>query len=156
MPDLSAMKFHLAQINIGKITGININDPIMKTFVDQLEEVNALAEGSKGFVWRLKDENNNATNFNPFGDDTIIVNISVWESMEDLQNFIFKGKHAEALRNRKQWFVNFGKPYTAFWYVPAGQVPTVEEAIERLTYLQNNGASAYAFDFKNQFAAPAA
>jgi hypothetical protein len=59
-------QFHLAQINIGRIVGADINDPVMKTFVDQLEEVNALAEGSKGFVWRLKDENNNATNLNPF------------------------------------------------------------------------------------------
>ena len=146
--------WHLAQINIGKIVGVNINDPVMKTFVDQLEEINALAEGSKGFVWRLKDEHNNATNINPFGDNRIIVNMSVWESMDDLTNYIFKGRHAEVMRNRKAWFENFGKPYTAFWYVRAGHVPTVTEAIERLTHLQDNGPSAFAFDFKTRFPKP--
>jgi hypothetical protein len=146
--------WHLAQINIGRITGVNMNDPVMKTFIDQLDEINALAEGSKGFIWRLKDESNNATSLNPFGDDRIIVNMSVWESMEDLQTYIYKGRHAEVLRNRKEWFVNFGKPYTAFWYVPAGQYPTVDEAITRLTFLQENGPSEYAFDFKTRFPAP--
>jgi len=148
--------WYLAQINVGRIAGVDMNDPIMKTFVDQLDEVNALAEGSKGFVWRLKDENNNATAFNPFNDNRIIVNISVWETFEDLQEYLFKGRHAEVLRNRKEWFVNFGKPYTAFWYVPAGHIPSVEEAIERLEFLQKNGPSAYVFDFKTRFPKPAA
>jgi len=146
--------WHLAQINIGKIVGIDIGDPVMKSFVDQLDEVNALAEGSKGFVWRLKDENNNATSINPYGDNRIIVNMSVWESLEHLQEFIFKGRHAEVLRNRKEWFVNFGKPYTAFWYIRIGHVPTVGEAIERLDFLQKNGPSEYAFDFKTRFPKP--
>jgi hypothetical protein len=146
--------WYLAQINIGKMTGVNINDPVMKTFVAQLDEVNSLAEGSKGFVWRLKDENNNATNINPFGDERIIVNMSVWETFEDLSEFIFKGRHAEVLRQRKEWFVNFGKPYTAFWYVPAGHSPSVQEAIQRLTFLQENGPTSFAFDFKTRFPKP--
>jgi hypothetical protein len=151
---MNSLTWHLAQINIGKITGVTINDPVMARFVAQLEEVNSLAEGSKGFVWRLKDENNNATHFNPFGDERIIVNMSVWETMEDLIAFVFKGRHAEVLRDRKEWFVNFGKPFTAFWYVPSGHIPTVEEAIERLTFLQENGPSEFAFDFKTRFPVP--
>ena len=148
-------QWHLAQINIGKIVGASINDPVMKTFVDQLEEINALAEGSKGFIWRLKDETNNATNLNPFGDNRIIVNMSVWGSMDDLTNYIFKGRHAEVMRNRKAWFENFGKPYTAFWYVSVGHIPTVEEAIERLNHLQEKGPTSFAFDFKTKFPKPA-
>jgi hypothetical protein len=147
--------WHLAQINIGKIVGIDINDAVMKTFVDQLEEVNALAEGSPGFIWRLKDDNNNATNFNPYGDNRIIVNLSVWETIEHLLVFVFKGRHAEVLRNRKAWFENFGKPFTAFWYVPAGHTPTVDEAVARLDHLQKNGPTEFAFDFKTRFPRPA-
>ncbi len=146
--------WHLAQINIARIIGVNIDDPVMKTFVDQLDEVNALAEGSKGFVWRLKDDNNNATAFNPFNDDRIIVNMSVWETYEDLQAFVYKGRHAEVLKNRRLWFVNFGQPFTAFWHIPAGSIPTVSEAIERLTHLQQHGPTAFAFDVKNRFPTP--
>ena len=80
--------------------------------------------------------------------------MSVWETMDDLKAFVFKGRHAEVLRNRKEWFAQFGKPYSAFWYVRAGQVPTVEEAVERLDYLQKNGSSEFAFDYKNIFPPP--
>lgn len=147
--------WHLAQINVGKITGVNINDPVMHRFVSQLDEVNGLAEKSKGFVWRLKDEQNNATTFNPFGDDRIIINLSVWESIEDLFAFIYKGRHAEVLKSRKEWFVNFGQPFVACWHVRAGHIPTIDEAVERLRYLQQNGPSEFVFDLKTKFPPPA-
>ena len=85
---MQVTKYHLAQINIGRMIGINIHDPIMKDFVDKLDEVNAVAEKSKGFVWRLKDDNNNATGIKAFDDDQLIVNMSVWESIEDLEAFV--------------------------------------------------------------------
>ena len=112
--------WHLAQINIGRILGETIDDPVMSKFVAQLDEVNALAEGSPGFVWRLKDEGNNATSFNPYNDNRIIVNMSVWETLEHLTKFVYQGRHAEVLRSRRDWFANFGKPFTTMWYVPAG------------------------------------
>jgi hypothetical protein len=146
--------WHLAQINIAKIIGENIEDPVMAKFVAQLDEVNALAEGSAGFVWRLKEESNNATGLNPYNDNRIIVNMSVWETLEDLIKFVYRGKHAEVLRSRKEWFVNFGKPFTTLWYIPAGKIPTVEEAKERLQSLQDNGPTEFAFDFKKRFPAP--
>ena len=146
--------WHLAQINVAKIIGENISDPVMKKFVDQLEEVNALAEGSPGFIWRLKDETNNATNLNPYDDQTIIVNMSVWESLEHLIKFVYHGRHAEVLRKRREWFVDFGKPLTTLWYIPAGHVPTVGEAMERLKSLQENGPTFFAFDFKTKFSIP--
>ena len=99
-------KWHLAQINIAKMIGATINDPIMEKFVAQLNEVNSLAEGSPGFVWRLKDDTNNATNINPYHDDRIIVNMSVWESLEHLKLFVYQGRHAEVLRKKRDWFVN--------------------------------------------------
>ncbi|MBL0740774.1 DUF3291 domain-containing protein [Chryseolinea lacunae] len=147
---------HLAQINIGRIKGIDMNDPIMASFVAQLDEVNALAEGSPGFVWRLKDEYNNATAFNPYGDDRIIINMSVWENMEALQQYVYKGRHVEVMRERRTWFENFGKPFMAFWYVPIGHQPTVAEAVERLAHLQEHGPTAHAFDFKSRFPVPVA
>lgn len=146
--------WHLAQINVAKMIGVNIDDPVMAKFVGQLDEVNALAEGSPGFVWRLKDESNNATSLNPYHDNQIIINISVWESLEALQKFVYHGRHAEVLRGRKDWFVNFGQPFTTLWYIPAGHTPTVEEATNRLKSLQEHGPTAYAFDFKNRFPKP--
>jgi hypothetical protein len=145
---MSEIKRHLAQINVAKMVGTTINDPVMEKFVAQLDEVNALAESSPGFVWRLKDETNNATNINPFGDERIIVNMSVWESLEHLKQFVYRGGHAEVLRQKRDWFVNFDKPYTALWHVPLGVYPTVGDAIKRLQSLEQNGPTDYAFDFK--------
>jgi hypothetical protein len=150
------MKWYLAQINIAKTIGVNINDPIMAKFVAQLDEVNALAEGSPGFIWRLKDDSNNATSINPYNDERIIVNMSVWKSLDHLQQFVYHGKHAEVLRQKRDWFVNFGRPFSALWYVAAGNYPTVEDAVDRLKSLQENGPTPYAFDFKTKFAAPSA
>jgi hypothetical protein len=146
--------WQLAQINVGKIAGININDPLMQSFVAQLDEVNSIAEASEGFVWRLKDEQNNATAFNPYGDDRIIINLSVWETLEALLAFVYKGRHAESLKNRKEWFVNFGQPTTACWYIPTGHHPSIEEAVERLAHLQQHGPTQYAFDFRKKFSTP--
>ncbi len=146
--------WHLAQINVAKIIGENISDPVMQNFVGQLDEINGLAESSPGFVWRLKDESNNATNLNPYNDQRIIVNISVWQTLDDLLKFVYHGRHADVLRSRREWFVSFGKAYAALWYIPVGKVPTIEEAMERLKSLQDSGPTPFAFDFKTKFAAP--
>lgn len=146
--------WHLAQINVARMIGDSIDHPIMKKFVAQLDEVNALAENSPGFIWRLKDENNNATNFNPYNDNRVIVNMSVWETLDDLMKFVYHGRHAEVLRSRRDWFVNFRRPFTALWYIPVGHIPTIEEAMHRLELLQVNGPTAFAFDFKTKFPEP--
>lgn len=144
------MKKHLAQLNISRIIPDTMEDPIMADFVAQLDTINALAESSKGFVWRLKDDENNATNFRPFDDDRIIVNMSVWESIEELMNFAFKSAHTLVMKDRNKWFEKFGKPATVLWYIDEGHIPTVQEARERLEFLQENGASEFAFDFRNR------
>lgn len=146
--------WHLAQINVAKIVGENISDPVMERFVAQLDEINTLAEASPGFVWRLKDESNNATNLNPYNDQRIIVNISVWQSLDELMKFVYHGRHAEVLKSRRDWFESFGKAYTALWYIPAGKIPTVEEAMVRLKSLQEHGPTAFAFDLRTKFARP--
>jgi hypothetical protein len=151
---MAEIKWHLAQINIAKTIGVNIADPVMAKFVAQLDEVNALAESSAGFIWRLKDDANNATSINPYNDERIIVNMSVWESYEHLKEFVYHGRHAEVLKQKRDWFVNFGRPFTTLWYVPAEVYPTVADAVERLASLQDNGPTPFAFDFKTRFAAP--
>lgn len=144
-------QYQIAEINVARMLGVNINDGVMKEFVDNLNTINSLAERSEGFVWRLKDDTNNATNMNPFNDEQIIINVSVWQSIELLENFIYKTFHTDFLKRRKEWFQTFGKAYTAMWWIPEGQFPTIEEAIEKLDYLQNNGASEIVFDFKKKY-----
>lgn len=146
--------FHLAQINVARMKGVNINDPIMKEFVDNLDRVNALAEQSDGFVWRLKDESNNATNLNPYHDEQVIINLSVWQSVEALEHYVYKTFHSDFLKRRKDWFQKYGTAHTALWWVPQGKLPTVEEAVEKLEQLQTNGASELVFTFRNRFSQP--
>jgi len=148
------MQYHLAQMNIGRILGVTIEDPVMKEFVDQLDAINVLAEQSDGFIWRLKSGDGNATEFNPYNDNRVIINFSVWQSVGQLKNYVYKSAHTDVMRDRKKWFEKFGKPYYVLWYVEKGYMPTVEEAVERLEYLQTHGCSIYAFDFGNIYPPP--
>ena len=148
-------KYHLAEINIARMKGISIADPIMKEFVDNINQINHLAEKSDGFIWRLKDENENATAMNPYDDEQIIINVSVWETKETFENFVYKTFHSDFLRRRKEWFLQFGKAHTAMWWIKAGEIPTMKDAVARLDFLQKNGASDFAFDFKNLISKPA-
>lgn len=147
--------YQLAEINIARMKGVNINDPIMKEFVDNLDAVNAIAESSAGFVWRLKDDNNNATALDPYHDEQVIINVSVWESIDTLEHFMYKTFHSDFLRRRKEWFQTFGKAYTALWWIPEGQFPTMQEAVDKLDFLQQNGPSPTVFDLKKKFLPPA-
>jgi Domain of unknown function (DUF3291) len=148
---MSKPKQYIAQLNISKMIGVNIDDPIMKDFVAQLDEINLLGEQSKGFVWRLKSDDGNATSYNLYSDDRIIVNFTVWETAADLKDFVYNTAHRLVMKDRKKWFENLGQPSYVLWYVDADAIPTVDEAVKRLAYLQKNGASSYAFDFKNIF-----
>jgi len=150
---MQTIEWHLAQINIGRMVGATINDPVMKDFVDLLDEVNEVAEKSKGFVWRLKDDENNATNIKAFDDERMIVNMSVWENVEDLETFVYKSRHVDVLRRRKEWFSRL-RFYMVMWWIPAGTIPTLEEAKKRLLHIEQNGPSPFAFDFKCRFAPP--
>jgi len=149
-------KHHLAQINIGRILA-PLDSDVMAGFVQRLDEINALADGSPGFVWRLQTDAGNATELRPYGDDdTILLNMSVWESVAQLNAYVYRSAHAEVLKQRRQWFANFGKPIIALWWIPAGHIPTVPEAVERLASLQERGPTPYAFDFRNVFKPPEA
>ena len=144
---MNPTKFHLAQLNVAQLLE-PLDAPATKEFVDGLDPINALAEKSPGFVWRLKYDNNDATSFNPFDDQQIIVNFSMWEDAQSLKEFVFNAMHLEVLKRKKEWFERFEKPYLVMWHIPIGEIPTLEEAKKRLESLQEHGTSDYAFDFR--------
>ncbi len=148
--------YHLAQLNVATLLE-PLDSPLLKEFVDGLEPINALAEKSPGFVWRLKDEGSNtaaATSYRPFDDHMIIINMSVWENLESLKNFVFNTAHKEYVKKRFQWFERMREAYVVMWWVPAGHQPNVAEAMARLKFLRKKGDTAKAFSFKKTFAAP--
>ncbi len=145
------MKYHVAQVNIGKVKAA-LEDAQMAGFVNRLDEINALADGSPGFVWRLQTPSGNATYLRPYDDDRILVNMSVWESVEALKHYVYRTVHADVLRQRQQWFEAFAGSYMALWWVPVGHLPGVDEAKKRLAHLDKHGPSQFAFTFKSVFA----
>lgn len=145
--------YHLAQINIARMLA-PIDDPIMAEFVAQLAPVNALADASPGFVWRLQTESGDATSIQVYDDNMTIINLTVWESVEALREFVYKGAHHGVLRDRKRWFEKFAGPYYALWWVPAGHTPSPEEAKTRLEHFRQHGDSEYAFSFQQLFPKP--
>ncbi len=142
--------FHLAQVNIAKMLA-PIDSPVMKDFVDNLDLVNSLAEQSEGFIWRLVDEDDNATSLKVFDEDFLIINMSVWESKEALFNFTYQSNHVEIFKRKKEWFHKMTSMHMALWYVPVGHSPTPEEAKMRLAYLNAHGETPYSFLFKSNF-----
>jgi hypothetical protein len=151
MKNSHAQRFHIAQINIARALA-PIDSPVMAGFVARLDDINALAESSPGFVWRLKTDEGNATSLRPYDDERILVNLSVWETPGQLKQFIFRSAHADVMRQRKSWFERFGKPYYALWWIEAGHTPSIEEAKARLEHLQTHGETAHAFSFSSRFA----
>jgi hypothetical protein len=149
------MTYHLAQVNIARMLA-PLTDPLMAGFVAELDAINALADNSPGFLWRLQTSEGNATDIRPYEDDLILVNLSLWESLADLSTFVYKSRHRQVLQQRQKWFQRFNGPYVALWWVPAGHIPSVEEAKERLSYLSAQGETTYAFSFKKPFPAPEA
>jgi len=145
--------FHLAQFNVARLRA-PLTDPSVAEFVDGLEIINTLADSAPGFVWRLAEgPDGDATAVRPLGED-IIVTLSVWDSIESLRAFSYQSAHLDYLRRRRDWFLPHDRPASlVLWWIPAGHVPTVEEACERLD-LVAAGPSPEAFTFRQTFPAP--
>ncbi|HXT86113.1 MAG TPA: DUF3291 domain-containing protein [Verrucomicrobiae bacterium] len=143
-------KYHLAQINIAHMKA-PLEDPVMAGFVARLDEINALADHSLGFVWRLQAAEGNAAYLRPYDDDRIIVNMSVWESIDSLKEYVYRTTHAEVLRQRREWFEKFSGSYVALWWVPVGHIPGIDEAKKRLAHLDVHGPTEFAFTFNKTF-----
>ena len=149
-----AKKYQIAQINIARLRA-PLDDPLLAGFVARLDEINGLADGMPGFVWRLQaDDGGDATSLRPYDDDMILVNMSVWETPEQLRDYVYGSMHVEVMKQRKTWFERFDGMYYALWWVPAGRIPSVQEARDRLEHLRARGESARAFSFKRVFPAP--
>ena len=148
-----AAAHHLAQVNVATVRG-PLHSPELAGFVAALEPINALADGSPGFVWRLQTEDGDATAIRPFEDERIMVNLSVWESLEALRTFVYASRHLDVMRRRREWFHRMDA-YLALWWVPAGTIPTVAQAKDRLQLLAGLGPSPDAFTFRVPFPAPA-
>ena len=145
-------QYELAQLNIAVLKE-PLDSPRLSDFVANLDRINELAEGSPGFLWRLKTAAGDATALRPMGDDTI-VNMSVWRDIESLSSYVYRSAHVEIMRRRKEWFERVSEAHMVLWWVPRGHRPTEIEAIERLKLLRENGPSAAAFTFRHAFPAP--
>jgi hypothetical protein len=139
---------HLAQLNIGRFR-YPTDDPRMAGFMNALDLVNGLAERSEGFVWQLKDDSGNATSFRPFPDPQMAVNLSVWESVKALERYVYLTVHKRFYGRREEWFDKMDGPHLVMWWIPAGHLPTLNEAKERLEYLAAHGSGDNAFGWES-------
>lgn len=143
--------YHLAQINILRFKRQK-DDPANADFMDALDPVNALADKAPGFVWRLVGEGNDAVDIDPVPDDPrLAVNMSVWEDVQSLGDFVYRNpEHLAIMRRRKEWAEQI-EVYQALWWIPIGHIPSVEEGFEKIALLEQNGASAETFTFRQPF-----
>ena len=149
------MPVQLAQLNIARLLH-PLDDPRIAEFVNGLDRINELAEQSPGFVWRLKTGSGNATDVqHPWSADPfLLVNMSVWNTPDDLKNYVYRSGHLEFYLKRSQWFEAPKQPHYVLWWVPAGHIPSLEEARERLEHYRAHGATPHAFWFGKLFPAP--
>ena len=147
-------RWHIAQYNLAKLRA-PLDDPLLADFVEAIDRINHLGDASPGFVWRHQTQDGNSTSVRPRDDTSIIINFTVWESIESLFEFTYHSDHVEVYRKRRKWFEHVEWAYLALWWIPAGHIPTVEEGEERLRHLDAHGPTPHAFTFKKRFPAPA-
>jgi len=145
--------YELAQLNIGFIRG-PMDSPVMAEFAANLARINALADASPGFVWRLQTEAGNATDIRPFEDPNQLLNMSVWSDADSLRRFVYRSAHAEILKRRREWFEPVKEAIMVLWWVPRGHRPSIEEAVAKLERLRESGPTPEAFTFRQTFPPP--
>jgi hypothetical protein len=145
--------YHIAQYNVARMRA-EIDDAIMRGFVLRLDELNHLADHTPGFVWRLKDESDNSTAILPYEDKMVIVNMSVWDNIDALHAFAYRGDHGPVYAARHRWFERMEPPTLVLWWVPAGHEPAALEGKARLELLQRGGPTPEAFTMKERFPPP--
>ncbi len=148
---MTAPDLHIAELNIARALA-PIDSPLLDDFNAALDPINALADRTPGFVWRLQTDDGNATAIRPFEDDPMIVNLSVWESIDALAGFVYRSDHVSVMRRRREWFERI-RVFMVLWWVPAGHTPSVDEALARLEHLREHGPTPHAFTFKQRYLA---
>lgn len=146
-------KYHLAQLNIARALH-PMDAPQMQDFADNLEAINGLAESMPGFVWRLQDESGDATSIQAYEDPLMLVNLTVWESTEALQEFVYRSDHRQFFVRRAEWFEAPQESNYVLWWIPAGHIPDIAEAQQKLDDLRRYGESRNAFSFRKKFDPP--
>lgn len=145
-------RYELAQLNIA-VMKEPLDSPLLADFVANLDRINAVADSSPGFVWRLQTSEGDATSLRPVGDDTL-VNMSVWKDVASLRNYVYRSAHVEVMRRRREWFEHMSKAFVVLWWVPKGHRPSVQEAISKLELLRSAGPTEEAFTFRQAFPPP--
>lgn len=145
--------YHLAQMSVS-LAKAPLDDPMMEGFVSQLKYINSVADEAPGFVWRLQTEEGDATGIRGYDDPLKLLNMSLWESVETLKEYVYRSDHAGPYRNARQWFNKLDGPTTVLWWVAKGHIPSVTEGVERLDYLAKMGPSPEAFTFRHAFPPP--
>jgi hypothetical protein len=125
--------WHIAQLNVGRIVAPT-NSPVLADFMGALDHINAMAEQSPGFVWRLQGDGGNATDILTTPDPYFLINMSVWKSIEELFEFVYRSTHTSFMVRRREWFERPAEAYQVLWWVPAGYLPSPTEALARLDY----------------------
>jgi hypothetical protein len=153
------MEYVVAQVNVGRLVA-PLDSPQLADFKAWLDPVNAVADSAPGFVWRLQTEDGNSTALRAFENDAegadggILINMSVWESVDALAAFVYGGAHRPVLRRRREWFERLKDVYAALWWIPRGHIPTVGEAEDRVKHLRAHGPTPHAFTFQVHFPPP--
>ena len=145
--------FHLAQFNIARLK-FPLEHPSIAEFVNNLDAINSLAESSSGFVWRLQDDSGDATSISIYDDPKIIVNMSVWESVKQLKEFVYFSQHKEFLKRRNNWFSPIESSHHVMWWLPKTDLPTAQQGKQKLEYLNSDGESDKGFSFRKSWPAP--
>jgi hypothetical protein len=143
-------QWHLAQLNVGRLVA-PLESTALAGFVAKLAPINALADTSPGFVWRLQTDEGDATSIRPTDDGLFLINMSVWSSLEALRAFVYTSAHVQVLRGRRAWFEQLAASHLVLWWVPVGHVPTIDEALDRLERHRRDGPTPAAFTFRTPF-----
>ncbi len=145
--------WHLAQVNVGRMRGQR-GDRQVAGFYAELDRINAIADASPGFVWRLQGDGNDATDLRPTPDASFLINMSVWADADALFAYVYRTAHVGVMAGRREWFERMDGAYQALWWIEAGAQPTISDALAKLWLIDNFGPSAQAFTFKTRFPAP--
>lgn len=146
-------QYNVAQYNVARLLA-PLDSPLLADFVRDLDRINGLGDASPGFVWRLKTDDGTSTSVRIRDDERLIVNYTVWSSIDALHDFTFRSAHVEVYRRRREWFEVLDVPFAVLWWIPAGHEPDVPEAEVRLAHLVEHGPTAHAFTFKQRFPPP--
>ena len=145
--------FHIAQVNVAQAKA-DMESELMRGFVSRLDEINALADRADGFIWRLQEDSGSATAIRVFDDPLLLINMSVWADLEALKHYVYKSLHVELIKDREGWFNKMGESHQALWWIPAGHIPSTEEARKKLEFIRKHGPSAQAFTFAKPYPTP--